>query len=58
MKEMREIKEICSCDCKECVAGDCEKCSCKGCDCDGCECKKVFEPGYDELTIETSENAD
>jgi len=55
---MREIKEICSCDCKECVAGDCEKCSCKGCDCDGCECKKVFEPGYDELTIETSENAD
>ena len=48
---MREAKEICSCDCKECITGDCSKCSCKGCDCDGCDCMKVFEPGYDELTL-------
>lgn len=44
---MREVKEICSCECESCMSGDCEKCDCPSCDCDGCDCLKKFEPGYD-----------
>lgn len=44
---MREVKEICSCECEACLGGDCEKCDCPSCDCDGCDCLKKFEPGYD-----------
>ena len=44
---MKKLNKLCSCECKECVAGKCEECSCKCCDCCGCECTKKFEPGYD-----------
>ena len=50
---MREVEEVCSCECEECVAGDCENCSCKSCSCDGCECTKKFEPGYDSKLSES-----
>jgi len=47
MKTMKEIQEVCSCECDECEKGNCEKCSCKACDCDGCACAKQFETGRD-----------
>lgn len=44
---MREIQEVCDCECDECLGGDCDKCSCRCCDCEGCSCSDKYELGYD-----------
>lgn len=38
---MKEITEVCSCDCEECLDGNCENCTCQSCDCDGCQCENA-----------------
>ena len=47
LRKTKEVKEVCSCECKECIDGNCDDCSCKCCDCDGCDCNNKFELGYD-----------
>jgi len=45
--QMREIQEVCACECDECLEENCDECTCVACDCDGCDCAKKYELGYD-----------
>jgi len=46
-RNMREVDDVCSCECEECLEDNCDDCTCVCCDCDGCACKDKFELGYD-----------